>query len=507
MRMTSVFKSACFGFAAFAVTGCVADPGATDADEAEEVGLAEQALPTDGQECITIQRGAGPAGVTDAVLWQDTPEWSDGVNSVLSTGTSSAGLRNSLLQFDLSGVPAGASVVSASLSVNHLYKTVDSTVRVHRATSAWDESTVTWGSFADASDPTIAASFISGGGFGFRSADITALAQGWVSGAVPNYGVLIEEDAVEETEYLSSETENVEDRPKLDLCYLPRSCPFADLGSTVPQTVTGSTTGLPNDVTPSCGFSTASDVGYTFTAPADGIYVFDSIGSTYDTVLQVSDDGCSGPPIACNDDTVGLQSQVQVSLTAGQSVTIVVDGYSSSSGSYVLNLSGRLLCAAGTNLCNGTCVDLGSDPANCGGCGVACPAGDTCQAGTCVYIPPPATCPLADLGSTVPQTVTGSTTGRPNDATPSCAPSSASDAGYTFTAPANGTYTFDTVGSAFDTVLHVRDGGCSGPSIACNDDFSGLRSQVQVTLTAGQTVTVVVDGYSSGSGTYVLNVH
>ena len=33
--------------------------------------------------------------------------------------------------------------------------------------------------------------------------------------------------------------------------------------------------------------------------------------------------------------------------------------------------------------CNGVCVDLQSDEANCGACGVVCPEGETCQAGAC----------------------------------------------------------------------------------------------------------------------------
>jgi hypothetical protein len=77
---------------------------------------------------------------------------------------------------------------------------------------------------------------------------------------------------------------------------------------------------------------------------------------------------------------------------------------------------------------------------------------------------------------------------------------------YEFTAPADGTYTFDTVGSLYDTVLYVLD-GCEGAELDCDDDSAvGTQSEVVLTLTAGQTVIVVVDGFSSNSGDYVLNV-
>jgi hypothetical protein len=45
-------------------------------------------------------------------------------------------------------------------------------------------------------------------------------------------------------------------------------------------------------------------------------------------------------------------------------------------------------------LCGGTCTDLSADDANCGGCGLACPSGEACVAGTCGGT---ATCPPGTL--------------------------------------------------------------------------------------------------------------
>ena len=57
-------------------------------------------------------------------------------------------------------------------------------------------------------------------------------------------------------------------------------------------------------------------------------------------------------------------------------------------------------CRTGLTGCGGVCVDLNIDPANCGGCGVACAAGEACQSRTCTTTtteaPPPLTC--ADQG-------------------------------------------------------------------------------------------------------------
>jgi hypothetical protein len=40
-------------------------------------------------------------------------------------------------------------------------------------------------------------------------------------------------------------------------------------------------------------------------------------------------------------------------------------------------------CAPGETLCGAVCVDTGFDESNCGACGVACPAGQTCELGVC----------------------------------------------------------------------------------------------------------------------------
>lgn len=43
----------------------------------------------------------------------------------------------------------------------------------------------------------------------------------------------------------------------------------------------------------------------------------------------------------------------------------------------------EVTCAPGLEVCAGACTDLSMDPANCGGCGNTCNAGDTCQQGQC----------------------------------------------------------------------------------------------------------------------------
>lgn len=58
-------------------------------------------------------------------------------------------------------------------------------------------------------------------------------------------------------------------------------------------------------------------------------------------------------------------------------------GGAPSGGGPMGGLGGSLVCGAGQAPCNGACVDIQNNPANCGNCGVACPLGQLCQAGVC----------------------------------------------------------------------------------------------------------------------------
>ena len=42
--------------------------------------------------------------------------------------------------------------------------------------------------------------------------------------------------------------------------------------------------------------------------------------------------------MVCNDDFVGLQSQVTLAMAAGQQVLIAMSGYAGSTGNWVLNI-------------------------------------------------------------------------------------------------------------------------------------------------------------------------
>ena len=134
-----------------------------------------------------------------------------------------------------------------------------------------------------------------------------------------------------------------------------------------------------------------------------------------------------------------------------------------------------------------------------------------CQDFACAADPACASvCPELTLAGALPISLPETTLGRNDAQQGSCATGTGgADLTFSFTAPAAGDYTFDTAGSAFDTVVYVLD-ACGGTEIACNDDVaapSDTTSAATATLAAKQTVVVVVDGDDAAAfGDFTLTV-
>lgn len=137
-----------------------------------------------------------------------------------------SGGRQALFRFDLSAIPQGSAITSATVT---LWESNDAhaVVRAHRITAPWIEGTVTWSSFAGAFDPAVAATFDNGGpgpGPTPVSFSIGALVQGWVNNPAHDQGFLLEQDPVGHTQYLTSELPAAGERPKLVVCYAAATC-------------------------------------------------------------------------------------------------------------------------------------------------------------------------------------------------------------------------------------------------------------------------------------------
>lgn len=99
----------------------------------------------------------------------------------------------------------------------------------------------------------------------------------------------------------------------------------------------------------------------------------------------------------------------------------------------------------------------------------------------------------------------GATCDNRDDITLPCAASAAPDVVYRFVAGATGSINVTLCGSAYDTALGIYNS--SLVNLFCNDDFCGLQSEIDgIPVTAGQTYYIVVDGFSTNCGDYVISV-
>lgn len=142
----------------------------------------------------------------------------------------------------------------------------------------------------------------------------------------------------------ASSTDAAVDRPAADAADVAAVCAPMDIGSMI-AVVHGDSTGTASHYEGSCGGSDASESVLTWTAPEDGVFTFDTAGTDFDTVLYIfnGNTSCAGAELGCNDDRVDggedLTSIVSVRLTAGQHITVFVDGYADMAGPWSLSIT------------------------------------------------------------------------------------------------------------------------------------------------------------------------
>lgn len=105
-------------------------------------------------------------------------------------------IYRSLLQFDLSSIPANVYITDAYISLYFYARsnTDSHTYGIHKVTSEWNEATVTW-----ATQPTFDDTSLYNVNIGSVSVTkswyIGALVRDWYTGAAPNYGIIIKSES------------------------------------------------------------------------------------------------------------------------------------------------------------------------------------------------------------------------------------------------------------------------------------------------------------------------
>ena len=163
--------------------------------------------------------------------------------------------------------------------------------------------------------------------------------------------------------------------------------------------------------------------------------------------------------------------------------------------------------------CNSECeVEFCGDGILHEGLGEECDDGNTLNGDTCS-----ATCLIQCFDKAIEflsgdDVAVGDTVGQLNNHSPSCAAADgAPDATFFWRPTHSGEWTFDTHGSAFDTVLIIRDGAgevCDGAELDCNDDsFPLVTSSVTREVAIDDEFMLVVDGSSASSeGVFTVNI-
>ena len=98
--------------------------------------------------------------------------------------------RIAYLKFNLSSIPDGAVIVSATLKL-YDSSTASINIKVYRVTEDWSESDINWNNKPSFDESYAYASVNSGGSGSWFEADITELVEEWLDGTYDNYGVAL----------------------------------------------------------------------------------------------------------------------------------------------------------------------------------------------------------------------------------------------------------------------------------------------------------------------------
>lgn len=251
--------------------------------------------------------------------------------------------------------------------------------------------------------------------------------------------------------------------------------------------LTGDNSTATNDYAPgsTCSSSGAisGEVVYSFTPTQTAKYDIKAVGSggfspsIYVATNCTTTDG--GITInSCVTDSNSSEATVRADLTAGTAYNVFVDGLGGAVGAFTLS------------------ADVFVPPTP--------PANDTCANATALTASTSTSGTLD--GATVQYTASGSVT--------NCSSFTGSDVFYTFTATTAGSYEITTESTnGSDLVLTVLPAGACPANGALTACFASADEEVAdpevlpVTLTANQTITIVVSGYAtSASGTFSLSV-
>jgi hypothetical protein len=172
---------------------------------------------------ITLQPDA--AGI-DTGIESVFPTNNYALLSYTGIGNSASTIVRTYIEFDLSSIPADVRITDADLKL-YQYNTIgpdNFIIGLHKVTSNWDESTITWNLQPTSSTDAEITSNITVGAITWKSWDIDTLLQGWLDGTISNYGMMLkdtDESSANTIAYFwtSDYTTDTTKRPILEIDY------------------------------------------------------------------------------------------------------------------------------------------------------------------------------------------------------------------------------------------------------------------------------------------------
>jgi len=197
---------------------------------------------TYGSASVTLTRSGLPMHQATSYTTTLQPAATEGIDTYLKdTGSSNygtnaemkaaAGTTYPLLRFDLSAIPTGSHVTSATLSAYATGGNPGDTLALHRVTSDWTEaatwsttdgSTTAWTTAGgDVVAEAVASATLTGTNT-WMNWDLTELADRWLKGSLPNQGVQLRAGTgVSSLTLASSDSGTATQRPKLAVTFQP----------------------------------------------------------------------------------------------------------------------------------------------------------------------------------------------------------------------------------------------------------------------------------------------
>jgi hypothetical protein len=174
-----------------------------------------------GADELVLQPGS--EGKDTIVISSDPNTNFDG--GALTFGNWATGDRETLIEWDISDLPASVVIADATMELYCTYASDSPTTDVflHMCTESWDEGTVTWNTKPyTTNEDKITADWPETDYW--YAVDVTTFIDNWYTGAWDNYGILIRSDVPDDdiyAKFYSSDDEDHEQlRPKLTITYM-----------------------------------------------------------------------------------------------------------------------------------------------------------------------------------------------------------------------------------------------------------------------------------------------